>query len=140
MTASAAGIDADYNLAGASGNLNLTFTKSGTGVGITKGTPAYKKHGSGTIIKRDCLKISEVKGSVKLTITYGITSKKDAGDRYLEVTVGSDGTTVQTSNPVQSTNPETYTVDIDGGTDGVDVYIGASNETYIAAISITEQQ
>ena len=29
-----------------------------------------------------------------------------------------------------------YVLDIEGGTDGVDVYIGASNELYIKAITI----
>ena len=153
----------DYTLAGASGNLNLTISKySGTGVGITKAevetapdwsattgnkignSLCWKTHSSGLILKRDGIKIAGVKGSVKLTIKWGCTAEKDSGDgRKLEVTVG-DGKTVQTdlnygsaTDGLKSTKAQPdYTLDIEGGSDGVDVYIGASNELYIKSITI----
>ena len=144
----------DYVYAGASGNLNLTISKySGTGVGNSKAgvttapdwnatsnnkpgnSVQWKTHDKGLIIKRDGIKISGVKGSVKLKITFGITSSKDENNRFLEVTVGS-GETVKTSNPAKSTDPTTYSVDVEGGTEGVDVYIGASNELYLQSITI----
>jgi len=154
LSTTAAILAEDYVYAGASGNLNLTISKySGTGVGNSKAgvttapdwnatsnnkpgnSVQWKTHDKGLIIKRDGIKISGVKGSVKLKITFGITSKKDENNRFLEVTVGS-GETVKTSNPVQSTDPTTYSVDVEGGTEGVDVYIGASNELYLQSITI----
>mgnify|MGYP002852375788 CR=1 FL=1 len=155
LSTTAAILAEDYVYAGANGNLNLTLSKySGTGVGDSKADVStapdwtatennkpgnsvqWKTHNSGLIIKRDGIKISGVKGSVKLTVTFGITSKKDENNRYLEVTVGADGTPVKTSNPVQSTDATTYSVDIEGGAEGVDVYIGASNELYLQSITI----
>ena len=137
VSSSAAAISADYEMNGESSNLKLLFSANGTGVGKTTNSPQYKSHNSGLVIKKDALKISGIKGSAKVTVQWGITSKKNENDRYLEITVGANGTTQQFSNPTQSTDATTTSVDVEGGTDGVDVYIGTSNELYFVDITVT---
>ena len=135
IPSSAGSITADYDLAGDSGNLNLTFCTS-SGVGKTKGGAFFKKHDLGTIIKKDALKIAGVKGSVKLTIKWGVTSLKNSSDRNLEVTVGATGTTTEIPIATGTKAQDDYVLDVEGGTDGVDIYIGASNELFIDTITI----
>lgn len=140
LTTTAAAIASDYEMTGDSGVLKLLFSKDGTGVGKTKAdeknSVMYKTHSLGTIIKRDALKISGIKGSVTLKIKYGVTSAKTTSDRNLEVTVGDDGDTVESAIPLNTKDATEYTVDVDGGTEGVNVYIGTSNEIYFDSITI----
>lgn len=137
LSGSAVAIASDYEMTGDNGTLKLLFSKDGTGVGKTKGSGVtYKSHALGTVIKRDALKISGIKGAVTLTIKYGVTSAKTSSDRNLEVTVGDDGDTVETAIPLNTKDATEYTVDVDGGTEGVNVYIGTSNEIYLESITI----
>ena len=140
LTASAAAIAADYEMPGEEGNLYLTFSKNGTGIGKSTKSPQYKKHNSGTIIKKDAWKISGIKGNMTLTIKWGITSSKETSDRNLEVTIGKDGATTEVKSPIKDSSVQTYTADIDATSDAVDVYIGTSNELYFTEISITPKQ
>lgn len=140
LSGTAAAIALDYEMTGDSGVLKLLFSKDGTGVGKTKADEKngvmYKSHSLGTVIKRDALKISGVKGAVTLKIKYGVTSVKESSDRNLEVTVGDDGDTAESPIPVGTKDATEYTVDVDGGTEGVNVYIGTSNEIYFESITI----
>lgn len=140
LTGTAAAIASDYEMTGNSGVLKLLFSKEGTGVGKTKADEKngvmYKTHSLGTIIKRDALKISGIKGSVTLKIKYGVTSAKTSSDRNLEVTVGDNGDTVDSAIPLNTKDATEYTVDVNGGTEGVNVYIGTSNEIYFESITI----
>ena len=88
------------------------------------------------------MKIEGVKGSVTLTVKWFMNSKKSANDRYLEVTVGNNDCirTGTTDTSAAAADMEDFVLNIDGGTEGVDVFIGASNELYIKGIIITEQQ
>ncbi len=126
------------NFSATSGDLTLTVAP--TEVGTSVGTLAVQYvEGKGTLIKRDAMKLGKIKGSVKMTIKWYMNSKKSAGDRNLEVTVGATGTTVSvptTDTTSAAADMADYVLDIEGGTDGVDVYIGASNELYIKAITI----
>ena len=90
------------------------------------------------MIKKDALKLAGVKGKVKLTINWYMASVKTAGDRNLEVTGGSDGTPVEKGCTASKDQPA-YTVSFDGGEDGKDVFIGASNEILIKSITIEAQ-
>ena len=101
-------------------------------------TVQYKSNSKGLVIKRDALKISGVKGSVKLTVKWGVTSSKAESDRNLEVTIGS-GETEEIAMPLSTTNAKENSFDVEGGENGVDVYIGASNEVYIDSITITTE-
>ena len=146
-----AAITNDITVSGANGSLELTASAAGTGVGTSKmGKTAsqyqYVKD-KGLLIKKDALKVAGVKGSVKLTVEWYCnsdeSSKQESERRMLEVTVGADGTTkTQAVNTVESNSGKTqgkmndFTLDVDGGTDGVDIYIGSSNEVYIQKIIV----
>lgn len=153
-------LKSNMDIDGASGNLKLSIANyAGTGVGKTKvgteaaeptekaGTDAVEpktlnfkaKSDVGLLIKKDALKIAGVKGNVKLTISWYMASAKSAGDRKLEVTVGSDGTPVETGCTAEKGDQPAYTVSFDGGDDGKDVFIGASNEILIKSITIEAQ-
>lgn len=152
----------DATLEGSNTTLNLTISKySGTGKGTTKAgvttapnftettnnkpgnSISWKADSSkGLLLKRDGLKIEGVKGSVTLTVKWYMNSKKSANDRYLEVTVG-DNECIRTGTSDTSTaaaDMDDFVLNIDGGVDGVDIYIGASNEIYIKAIEIKETE
>ena len=143
-------ISSDITIAGASGNLQLTASATGTGVGTTKmsTTPSSYQYvaNKGLLIKKDALKIAGVKGSVKLTIEWYCNSdeasKQESERRVLEVTVGADGETkTQAVNMVGTTGKtqgkmDDFALDVAGGENGVDIYIGASNELYIQKITI----
>nr|MCR4743961.1 Ig-like domain-containing protein [Lachnospiraceae bacterium] len=127
-------ISEDITLAGDSGNLNLTLSAEGTGVGTSvKNATKFVNHSSGLKIKNDALMISGVTGNVELTINYKNTG---GSERNLEVTVGADGTTVETA--VEGKAEGTYTTTIDA--DDTNIYIGASNEIAIASITIAEAE
>lgn len=153
-------LKSNMDIDGASGNLKLSIANyAGTGVGTTKvGTEAAEptvkagtdtvepkalgfkaKSDAGLLIKKDALKIAGVKGKVTLTINWYMASAKSAGDRNLEVTVGSDGTPVETGCTASKGDQPAYTVSFDGGDDGKDVFIGASNEILIKSITIEAQ-
>ena len=153
-------LKSNMDIDGASGNLKLSIANyAGPGVGTTKvGTEAAEptvkagtdtdepkalgfkaKSDAGLLIKKDALKIAGVKGKVTLTINWYMASAKSAGDRKLEVTVGSDGTPVETGCTASKGDQPAYTVSFDGGDDGKDVFIGASNEILIKSIKIEAQ-
>ncbi len=153
-------LKSNMDIDGASGNLKLSIANyAGTGVGTTKvGTEAAEptvkagtdtdepkalgfkaKSDAGLLIKKDALKIAGVKGKVTLTINWYMASAKSAGERNLEVTVGSDGTPVETGCTASKGDQPAYTVSFDGGDDGKDVFIGASNEILIKSIKIEAQ-
>ena len=154
----------NVELDGEEGNLTLTIANyAGTGVGADKSkatvktkealeaeltaeklkttlpsTVQYKSNSKGLVIKRDALKISGVKGSVKLAVKWGTTGNSSAANnRNLEVTVGADGETQEIGNRDKTSDAFIDDFDVEGGEDGVDVYIGASNEVYIDSITIT---
>ena len=125
-------ISEDITLAGDSGNLNLTLSAEGTGVGTSvKNATKFVNHSSGLKIKNDALMISGVTGNVELTINYKNTG---TSARNLEVTVGADGTTEDYA--LEASEEGTYTTTIDA--DDTNIYIGASNEIAIASITIAE--
>lgn len=154
-------LSADILEAGASGNLKLVLSAAGTGVGASIGskqttatTPKFlyvapttsSPKSKGLKIKYDALKIEGIKGKVKATISWYMPSKKKAGDRNLEVTVGSEATVstanTDTSNAdssFESQKMPDYTVSFDGGEDGKTLYIGGSNEVNILSIKIEAQ-
>lgn len=153
-------LKSNMDIDGASGNLKLSIANyAGTGVGKTKlGTEAAEptvkagtdtvepkalgfkaKSDAGLLIKNDALKIAGVKGKVTLTINWYMASAKPAGERNLEVTVGSDGTPEETGCTASKGDQPAYTVSFDGGEDGKDVFIGASNEILIKSIKIEAQ-
>ena len=153
-------LKSNMDIDGASGNLKLSIANyAGTGVGTTKvGTEAAEptvktgtdttepkalgfkaKSDAGLLIKKDALKIAGVKGKVKLTISWYMASAKSARERNLEVTVGSDGTPEETGCTASKGDQPDYTVSFDGGEDGKDVFIGASNEILIKSIKIEAQ-
>lgn len=118
----------------------LPSATSGTGLESEPKTLNFKaKSDVGLLIKKDALKIAGVKGKVTLTINWYMASAKSAGDRNLEVTVGSDGTPVETPCTASKGDQPAYTVSFDGGDDGKDVFIGASNEILIKSIKIEAQ-
>ena len=117
----------------------LPSVTSGTGLSSEPKALAFKaKSDAGLLIKNDALVISGVRGAVKLTIDWYLASVKSAGNRNLEVTVGEDGTTVETPNGTEKAQTA-YTVSFDGGEAGKNVYIGASNEILIKSIKIEAQ-
>lgn len=144
-------ISADITVSGANGSLELTASAAGTGIGTSKmGKTAssyqYIKD-KGLLIKKDALKVAGVKGSVKLTVEWYCNSDESSKEvterRMLEVTVGANGATkTQAVNTIESNSGKTqgkmddFTLDVDGGTDGVDIYIGSSNEVYIQKIIV----
>jgi len=118
----------------------LPSATSGTGLESEPKTLNFKaKSDAGLLIKKDALKIAGVKGKVKLTISWYMASAKSAGERNLEVTVGSDGTPEETGCTASKGDQPDYTVSFDGGEDGKDVFIGASNEILIKSIKIEAQ-
>ena len=117
---------------------NLKPSASNNNKASLPSTVQYKSNSKGLVIKRDALKISGVKGSVKLTVKWGVTSSKATSDRNLEVTIGS-GETEEIAMPLNSTAATENSFDVEGGENGVDVYIGASNEVYIDSITITTE-
>lgn len=87
----------------------------------------------GLYVKRDVMKIPSVKGKAKLTIKWYLNS---TSNRNLEVTIGTDGTTVATAAGTTKGACPDYVVNFDGGTEGKDVFIGASNDLYIQSIEL----
>lgn len=131
-------IASDITTMGASGVLGVTLSAGGTKVGVTKGETNFQyKAAQGLLIKRDALKITGVKGKVKLTVGHYLSSAKAENNRRLEVTIGDSGTTVEIPNPTTtgSSRLPDYVVTFDAG-EGTNIYIGASNELYIQDIKI----
>lgn len=138
-------ISADATVKGASDVLTLTVAATGTGKGTSVKDTNYS-YQSGTTdglrFKNDAFKIASVKGKVKLTIEWSCIAGKAAGDRNLEVTVGSgstksignDATTSASSGNVAMTP---YTETISAGS-GSDIYIGASNNIFIKTITLED--
>ncbi|WP_149555037.1 hypothetical protein [Treponema pectinovorum] len=140
-------LTSDITTKGESAVLNLTLSKNGTGIGATKAsdpnfTTFFYDSKKGLLIKRDALKIADVKGKVKLTVGWFMNSKKPAGDRKLEVTIGDTGTTEETQT-VDTTSKAAkmpdYVVTVDAQ-NGTNIYIGASNEVYIQSIKIEKAE
>ena len=160
---------------GASGNLVLTMADyKGTGYGTTKvgstaalpeSAPvvltsepkvlAYRANTkNGLVIKKDALKISGVKGSVKMTISWYCASADTEAEKWIDarrmLEIMKTGDAAPTTYKVQAVGgteespgangakgaQADITFDIEGGSEGVDVYIGASNELYIKSIRI----
>ena len=157
-------LTADIEVDGASGNLVLTATKSGTDHGTTKSNdPTYQYVANkGLLIKNDAIKIAGIKGSVTLTVKWYCNSADTeetssssgtyqwkSNRRKLEISDSSSSSVTEVS--VKDVNGGTedsptqngakgaqadITYEVDGGTEGVDVYIGASNELYLQSITI----
>lgn len=131
-------ITSDITTMGTSGVLGVTLSAGGTKVGASKGITNFQyRAAQGLLIKRDALKITGVKGKVKLTVGHYLSSKKSEDDRRLEVTIGDSGTTVEIPNPETTSGSRLpdYVVTFDAG-EGTNIYIGASNELYIQDIKI----
>jgi hypothetical protein len=138
-------ISADASVKGASDVLTLTVAATGTGKGTSVKDTNYS-YQSGTTdglrFKNDAFKIAGVKGKVKLTIEWSCIAGKAAGDRNLEVTVGSGstksiGNDATTSDPSGNVAMTPYTETISAGS-GSDIYIGASNNIFIKTITLED--
>ena len=117
-----------------------------------KGTVAYKSHSSyPVIIKFDAIKITGVKGKVKITVNAGKTgdstyTPEDGtattySDRKIQILAG-DTVAVDKSNYVEGEILKTaanYDLTADLGAEGT-VYISATNETGIKKITIEPVQ
>ncbi|MDE6773744.1 MAG: Ig-like domain-containing protein [Treponemataceae bacterium] len=116
--------------------LTLMLLKNGTKTGTTKGTPAYRYDSdAGLCIKKDALKIENIKGLVEVVIEWYFNG---SSNRDLEVTIGNGETKKKTVSSDDKGKTFVYTDTFDGG-DGTTLYIGASNELYIKSITITPQ-
>ncbi|MBD5447371.1 MAG: hypothetical protein HDR32_06445 [Treponema sp.] len=136
LTTTSQELTENHEIDGEKKALILVLSKDGTKKGTTQGKPAYRYDSdAGLCIKKDALKIDNVKGAVKVTIQWYFNG---SSDRNLEVTVGNGETKKATAVVADKGMSFDYTDTFDGG-DGTTLYIGASNELYIKSITITPQ-
>ena len=110
-----------------------------------KNAPNFKLHDTaGFIIKNCAVKLSGIKGNVRVTVDWRLNGAKGENDRYMLMKVGNNNvmekgnvdSNVGSFNTEQPSLVDTF----DFGTEGGDIYIGASNELALRSIKIESAQ
>lgn len=125
--------------------LTLTILEKKPWSGATDPNYSYKEAASGLRIKNPALKIADVKGKVKVTIEWACISGKAANEREIQLYKGDDegGTIVDkagndaTSGGSGNVDMTPFEKTVEAG-DGMDLYIGGSNNIFIKTVKIEE--
>ena len=122
--------------------LTLTILDQKAWSSATQPNYSYKEAASGLRIKNPALKIADVKGKVKVTIEWACIKGKAAGNRKLQLL--KDGGTVvketgndDTSSAVATADMTTFEATVEAG-DGMDLYIGGTDNVFIKSVKIEE--
>ena len=125
--------------------LTLLALKSNMLGDKAKNDPSFKLHDSaGFIIKNCAVKLSGIKGNVKVTVDWRLNGAKGENDRYMLMKVGNNNVmekgNVDSNDGSFNTEQPSLVDTFDFGTEGGDIYIGASNELALRSIKIESAQ
>lgn len=130
-----------YSSAAETKNASATAAYESDGTKIkSTGDVQYKTHKSyAFLMKRDGIKISNVVGKVKITVTAGMTKASNYVDRKIQILAGdsvADDKSNYAEGDIQEKDSVDTTLTCDFGKTAGNVYVSTTNDCYINKIAI----